>query len=158
MRLLALTLLLASFCSLPVLAKDKHLPLSPQMMNAKTVYIDNRSGNASLGDRAYQELLNWGRFRVVQDRTQADVIFLLSLRVETRGARNTGRVDENGNYYGRSSPNIRAYSGLTVLDAKTGDPLWTESKVATIFRKSAIKRAVDELRKRMEEQSEGAAQ
>ena len=37
-------------------AKDKHLPLPPQVIRAKTVYIDNQSGVAKLGDRCYTEL------------------------------------------------------------------------------------------------------
>jgi hypothetical protein len=127
-------------------------------MTAKTVYIDNRSGQAALADRAYQELQEWGRFQVTQDRVQADLIFLLSAREEVRGARQTGRVDENGNVYTTSRPNVYSYSGLTVLDPKTGDPLWTESKAATVFRKSAIKRAIDELRRRIEEQAAPAGE
>lgn len=54
----AALLLLA--CSLSTSAKDKHLPLAPQLMSAKTVYIDNRSGQAAIGDGAYQEITNWG--------------------------------------------------------------------------------------------------
>src|SRR5215471_9479739 len=72
-------------CSLSISAKDKRLPLAPQLISAKTVYIDNRSEYAAIGDRAYQEITSWGRFQVVQDRSQADLIFLLTARAETRG-------------------------------------------------------------------------
>ena len=139
--------------SLSMLAKDKHLPLPPQLMAATTVYIDNRSGFSSMGDRAYQEITDWGRFHVVQDRSQADIILLLTYHSETHGSRQHGRVDENGNIQTTSTPNVYQYSGLNVLDAKTGDVLWTDSKAASLLQKSAIKRAIDELRKRMEEQA-----
>ncbi len=155
--------LLLMACWLLTFAKDKHLPLAPQLISAKTVYIDNRSGQAAIGDRAYQEIASWGRFQVVQDRSQADLIFLLTARAETRGytttgGTQTGTVDEHGNISTTSSPrhtnpDVWRYSGLTVLDAKTGEHLWTESKVAAVFRKSAIKRAIDELRKRIEEET-----
>ncbi len=162
-RSLPAALLLVA-CSLAISAKDKHhLPLALQMMAAKTVYIDNRSGRAAIGDRAYQEVTSWGRFRVVRDRSQADLIFLLTVRTETRGytttgGTQTGTVDDSGNVHTTTSPqytspDVWSYSGLAVLDAKTGETLWTESKVAAVFRKSAIKRAIDELRKRIEEQS-----
>jgi hypothetical protein len=146
MRLLILNLLLASASSL-FAAKD-HLPLPPQIMAAKTVYIENRSGQAALGDRAYQEIKAWGRFEVVHDRSQADLIFLLSSRERVVGQ--SGTVDRYGNL--DTTSDVRRSSGLTVLDSKTGNLLWTESKIARPLQKSAIKRAIDELRKRMEEQ------
>jgi len=61
-------------------AKDKHLPLPPQVMTAKTVYIDNQSGFAKMGDKCNEEIQKWGRFQVVQNRKQADLILLLSAR------------------------------------------------------------------------------
>lgn len=127
-------------CSLSTPAKDKHLPLPARLMSAKTVYIDNQSGNASIGDRAFQELTEWSRFHVVENRQQADIVFLLSAHRETVGG------DQNG------GPDVRFFSGLAVLDAKTGERLRTDSKVAALLRKSAIKRAIDELRRRIEEQ------
>jgi hypothetical protein len=137
----------------PISAKDKdHLPLPAQVMSAKTVYIENRSGQAAIGDRAYQEIKNWGRFQMVQERDQADLILLLTAREEVRGGQQNGRVDEDGNIHTSTSPDVWRYSGLTALDPRTGNTLWTESRVASILRKSAIKRAIDELRKRIEEQ------
>lgn len=155
--------LLLSILPNALFSKDKHLPLPPQLISAKIVYIDNRSGQAAIGDRAYQEIKEWGRFQVVQDRGQADLILLLSLSSESRGyittgGSQTGTVDESGNVRTNTSPryttaNVARYSGLTVLDAKTGETLWAESKAAAVFSKSAIKRAVDELRQRIEEQT-----
>jgi hypothetical protein len=145
--------LLAVGCSLSAHANDKHLPLPSQIMAAKSVYIENRSGQAALADRAYQELMAWGRFQVVQDRAGADLILLLSAHKEVGETRQTGRVDESGNINTTTRPLVREYSGLTVLDAKTGENLWTDSKATNIFQKSAIKRAIDELRKRIEEQT-----
>ena len=154
---------LLAICSLPGFAKDRHLPLPPQVIAAKTIYIENRSGEAAMGDRAYQEITSWGRFQVVQDKSRADLILLLTARQENRGyvtsgGGQSGTVNENGNIETTPSPqytrpNVAFYSGLAVLDAKTGDSLWTESKRAAAFRKSAIKRAIDELRKRMEEET-----
>jgi len=125
-------------CSLATFAKDKeHLPLPPSLMSAKAVYIDNRGGYAELGDRAYQALREWGRFQVVQDRSQADLIFRLAVNV-----RDTAQ---------------RAYTWtvLSVIDAKTGDLLWSESEVWGPFRwsESATKRAIGELRKRIDAQT-----
>ena len=139
--LLAAALLLIP-CSLSPSAKDKHLPLAPQLISAKTVYIDNQSGSPTTGDHAYQELSDWGRFQIVQDKSQADLVFLLTMRSETVGATFMG------------GPDVHTFSVLTVLDAKTGKALWTDSRVAGIIRQRApIKTTIDNLRKRIEEEA-----
>ncbi len=164
-RVLATVLVTA--CSIPISAKEKqHLPLPPQVMSAKTVYIDNQSGQAKIGDRAYEEIKKWGRFQVVQDRKQADLILLLTAREHnggyvTTGGGQTGRVDDYGNVNTASNPTYTApvtvgYTYLTVVDPKTGDSLWSESKrwgnLYTGFH-SATKGLIGELKKRIEEQS-----
>lgn len=162
-------LVIAIFMLAPVLVRAKgkqHLPLPPQITTAKTVYIDNESGMATLGDRAYQEITKWGRFQVVQSRKQADLIFLLSAHSYnggyiTSGGGQTGTIDENGhistsgnNTY--TTPITVGYTYLTVIDPKTGDGLWSDSKrwgnLYTGFR-SATKGLIDQLKKRMDEQA-----
>lgn len=57
--LLAASLLSPAF----LLGKGKdHVPLPAQVMTAKTVYIDNQSEDASVGDKAREELRKWDRF------------------------------------------------------------------------------------------------
>lgn len=145
-------------------ATDKHLPLPPQMTAAKTVFIDNQSGTAKIGDRAYEQLQKWGRFQVVQDRKEADLVLLFSAREYNRGyvtsgSTTTGRVDESGNVSLNSSPTYSGpvtvgYTYLTVIDPKTGDNLWSDSKkwgnLYTGFH-SATKGLIDELEKRINE-------
>jgi len=152
-------------------AKEKqHLPLPSQIMSAKTVFIDNQSGQAKIGDRAYEQVKKWGRFQVVQDRKQADLILLLTAHeynngYVTTGGGQTGTVDDNGNINTRSDPAYTSpvtvgYTYLTVVDPKTRENLWSESKrwgnLYTGFH-SATKGLIDELRKRIEEQSAQSA-
>jgi hypothetical protein len=149
------------------LAKDKsHLPLPSQVTAARTVYIDNQSGMAKLGDRAYEEVKKWGRLQVVSDRRQADLIFLLSAReynggYVTTGGGTTGTIDSSGNINTTSNPTYTSpvsvgYTFLTVIDPKTGDSLWSDSKrwgnLYTGFH-SATKGLIDELMKRVNEES-----
>ena len=63
----------------------QHAPLPPQLMSAKTVYIENNTGQASFADKCYDELTKWGRFRVVSDPKQADLTFQIGARVHTYG-------------------------------------------------------------------------
>ena len=49
----------------------------------ETVYLDDQSGFPGVGDKAFQELTKWGRFKVASDRKDADLILLLSAREHT---------------------------------------------------------------------------
>ena len=152
--------------ALPAFAGNKkHLPLSPQVITAKSIYIDNQSGLAALGDRAYQELSKWGRFIVVQDRKDADLILLLSAHsyeggYVTTGGGQTGTVDESGNISTTNNPTYTtkvtvAYTYITVIDPRTGDNLWSDSKRwGNLFNgfHGATKGLINELRKRVQEQ------
>jgi hypothetical protein len=124
-----------------------------------------QSGISKLGDRAYEQLNKWGRFQIVQRRQQADLIFLISAREYnggyiTSGGGTTGRIDDSGNVNLTNSPTYStpvsvAYTYLTVIDPKTGDNLWSDSKkwgnLYTGFH-SATKGLIDELMKRVNEQ------
>ena len=75
-------ILLAAFLlTLPrssLLGKEKnHVPLPAQVIAAKTVYIDNQSEGASVGDKAREELRKWGRFQLVSDRAGGGFNFRL---------------------------------------------------------------------------------
>jgi hypothetical protein len=165
MKYLWLILVLLAF-TIEIAAKDKHLPLPPQITAAKTVYIDNQSGLVKLGDRAYEQLTKWGRFQVIQNRKQADLIFLMSAKAYdggyvTSGGGTTGTIDSNGNINTTNSPTYSQhvsanYTFLTVIDPKTGENLWSDSKkwgnLYTGFH-SATKGLIDELMKRVNEEA-----
>jgi len=72
------------------LAKTPHAPLSPELMGAKTIFIENDSGNAAATDKCYDELSKWGRFKIVGSRDQADVVFQITTHSETTGLSGTG--------------------------------------------------------------------
>jgi hypothetical protein len=84
------------------LAGTKHAPLPEQILEAKTVYIDNRSGLAYIGDRAFDEMSKWGRFKIIKSAKDADVVILFSAKEYVRGYRTTstgtsqGTVDDSG--------------------------------------------------------------
>src|SRR5215469_7545779 len=61
----------------PIVAQ-KQLAQSPRILSAKTVYFDNQTGSDPVGKNALAQLKKWGKFQLVTDRKQADLIFLLS--------------------------------------------------------------------------------
>jgi len=112
------------FSHLPVLAAlastiapsaaqpQKKLARSPRIQSAKPVYFENKTGVDAVGNKALAQPKRWGRFQIVKERKQADLIFILS-------------ADPYNGGYIRQAP-VR-YVFLTVLDPKTGDTLWSDS-------------------------------
>lgn len=160
-----LLLCITTICGVPAGAKKKkkHAPLPQTILEAKTVYLDNRSGLADIGDKAYDELTKWGRFRVVQNSKEADLLLLLSA-TEYRGGYVTsgstqqqGSIDDSGNVQmsGRTTTTteqvVYGRTHLTVIDPKNGESLWSDSNPWGKFR-SATRGLIKALRKRIEEQ------
>jgi hypothetical protein len=151
-----LCVLIASF-TVVGFARDKHLPLPPQVATARTVYIDNQSGVAKIGDRCYTQIEKWGRFKVVSDPKDADLVLLLSaheytsgyvttgggststvntsgtVNTTTTGNQTTGTVNTSGTVETTTQPTYTrpvstGYTFLTVIDPKNGNSLWTDEK------------------------------
>jgi len=105
---------------------------------AKTLYFDDQTRTRTkAGDNARAELKKWGRYKLVDDRTHADLILLFSLHkykggYEVHPGGQTGAADIHGDSqeglagrYVRSEPVQAGF--LTAIDPKTGDALWSES-------------------------------
>jgi cytochrome c5 len=144
-------------------AKHEKMPLPQQVMTAKTIYIDNRSGIADLGDKAYDELRKWGRFQIVDSAEKADVVLLLSAKAYISGYSSnsyhntSGSVDSSGNVTaqtygnGNTSAIYSATTYVTIVDPKAGAPLWSDARAWGRW-KSATRGLVKELRDRMDQQ------
>jgi hypothetical protein len=126
--------ILVSVFATTSIAAQKQLAQSPQILTAKTIYFDNQTGSDAVGNKALAQLKKWGKFRVVQDRKQADLIFLLSADPYRGGniifaGGQTGSVDSGGQINQDKVPNYNKqsptrYTYLTVIDPKTGVNLW----------------------------------
>jgi hypothetical protein len=113
---------------------QKQSAQSPQILTAKTVFLKNDTGSDAVGKNALARLKKWGKFRIVNDPKQADLIFLLSADPYKGGniifsGGQTGTID-NGHItedqvpnYNKQSPTRYAY--LTVIHPKTGAKLWS---------------------------------
>lgn len=130
-----IVVIIVSVVATTSIVAQKQLAQSPQILTAKTVYFDNQTGSDVVGNNTLAQLKKWGKYRVVQERNQADLIFLLSAD-RYRGGNiilsggQTGRVESDGHInqdqvpnYNKQSPTRYAY--LTVIDPKTGVNLWS---------------------------------
>jgi hypothetical protein len=78
-------------------------PLPDELMQARTVDIQNYSGQAGWADGCYGELQEWARFKVVSNPKDADLVFRLSYGVR------------------------RGRAALDVIQASTGKMLWSDT-------------------------------
>src|SRR5580658_7508784 len=102
--------------------KSEHSALSEKIMQANSAYISCECprGLAVAGTRALQQLRSWGRFQIVDSVRQADLVFLFSANPYL------------GDLLTRDGPDKRPVfiesTILTIIDAKTGQALWTDSR------------------------------
>lgn len=173
----SLCVFLVVFSASAALGKKRHVlkyaPLPQKLVTARTVFLDNQTGFANVGDKAYQELEKWGRFRVVDSPKKADVVFLISQR-EYEGGYTTSHF---GQTHGAISGggNVALYSGgstrtrtiervqvhLTVVDPRNGVSLWADSRqqsvpstIDQIVTQGLTRSLINGLRKRIKEQAQ----
>jgi len=136
------TLILVASLSLPspqATSKEHETALAMQKVRtAKTVYFDDQTRTRSkAGDNASAELKKWNRYKIVDDRTKADLILLFSLHkyeggYEVHPGGPTGATNIHGQCqegmatdYVQTEPAQAGF--LTAIDPKTGDALWSDS-------------------------------
>ena len=135
--------LIALFCTIlaaPISSPPQKEPTKLQrILSARSIYFDDRTGADAVGKAAVAQLNKWGRFKIVEDKHRADLVFLLSADPYNGGyvitaAGKTGSIGQNGQVeedpvpnFNRQAPVRDAY--LTVIDPRTGETLWSDSHV-----------------------------
>jgi len=125
----------------PMYAADKYPPLPASVIAAKTVYIDNQTGYSQITDKAYEALSKWGRYKIVKDAKDADLVLRFTADTE-------GRPTPPGNNIDQSPTPIV----LSVRD-QTNTELWSVSKNQPFHSQTTLD--IDEFKKRVEAQAKG---
>jgi hypothetical protein len=125
----------------PIYAADKYPPLPASVIAAKTVFIDNQTGYTQITDKAYEALSKWGRFKIVKDAKDADLVLRFTADTE-------GRPTAPGNNIDQSPTPIV----LSVRD-QTNNELWNVSKNQPFHSQTTLD--IDEFKKRVEAQERG---
>jgi hypothetical protein len=125
----------------PIYAKVKHAPLPASVMTAKTVYIDNQTGHPEITDRAYDALSKWGRFKILKNEKDADLV--LRITANTKGRPNPPATDID------RSPTPIIFS---VRD-QANTELWSASMNKPFHSQTRLD--IAELQKRIQEQEKG---
>jgi hypothetical protein len=134
---LLVAIIFVNFAGIPVVHAQKGPLPSAKIRSAESVYFDDQTGAAAVGKKAVEELRKWGRFRIANDRTEADLVMLLSSdpytgqKIIVSGGQ-TGTIGPDGDVredrvptFGKLAPVRYAY--LTVIDPRTGEELWSGS-------------------------------
>ena len=133
-------------------AKEKptYAPLPTKIIEARAVYIDNQTARAQASDELFQGLTTWGRFKVVADKKDADLIFTLTAVTQEAVASNGSVTSQIGTTQVTNS-GVRRYTigtvTLTIRDARDESTVWANTK--PLSRKGATRDLVDDLKKRI---------
>jgi hypothetical protein len=138
------------------------MPLPRIFFDAKTIAIVNDSGEAEIGDRAYDELKTWGRYTIVSEAKNADLVLVLTSRVDYVGSVQTTTAQTTANVSGSrgtanttatqtSIPITHGKTYVIVFNGKTGDKVWSDGRNWGTF-KSATHGLIKDLRQRVEKQ------
>lgn len=143
-----LIILCTSAVCLPSTAagQERGSPALGKIKRATSVFIDCSAcprALAKAGTTAERELANWKRFRIVTDPKQAELVFMFSGNPYL------------GDYLTRKGPDTRPVkitaTIMTVIDARTGAELWSDSRNWGSMRVAGATRdLIEELRSELE--------
>ena len=125
----AYCVLLFALLSVPATAKPKVIPKSPLpvlVQSAKTAFLTNGGGTPLAFDEFYSQMKQWGRFKIADAPSQADVVIELKYLVVDKG-------EHTGSAYNSYTKQTSVYSYdvtdpqlvLSIYEPKTGALLWS---------------------------------
>jgi len=133
--LILISAALPSYLALPQ-RRDKIRSVSPKILQAKSAYLDCdcRKEMAASAPSALPELMDWGRYEIVDGRNRADLILLFTMNPYL------------GDYLTRDGPDKRpaliVYTILNVIDGHTGELLWNDYRRSGYARVRAASKAL----------------
>jgi len=153
MNRLAIVSFVSIFTALPgTFGADKHAPLPDKLVRAKTVFLENRTGDQKLADKFYEEVSGWERWTFATDRSKADILLILSNEETFAGVMTTGSATAIGHSaygVGVGVPISQQYVYLHIADRETGDALWTAKSRVKIGAGRTAGGLVSDLKKRL---------
>jgi hypothetical protein len=138
MKIAATVLVVAVALVGPQIAQAKQAntktPLPANVLSARKIYVDNRTGDATMQNSAYLELAKWGRFQIVDSPQKADVV----LRLFGSETVTFVPAGEKTYVYGPDARVARlqgageqvpgGFTRLTLVDPNSGVALWSEQR------------------------------
>jgi hypothetical protein len=125
----ALGIAAALLASSTVLKANKtYAPLPAIVFAGKTVFIENSTGDATLQHSVCMELTRWGRFRLAENRNNADLVLAISGPSSVRtvpASESTSGYPPQARNDTPAEPAVPAgFTRISIVDPKTGKSLW----------------------------------
>jgi hypothetical protein len=149
-------LLVIIFLAVPTFAKETYAPLPGQLMQAKTVFLENKTKDAKIGDGVFRELSKWKRYVLVTDRSKADIVFVLTMTTHeaiwSNGTRVSNQIAGSGTTITTGGQVYSYTTGRVTLEIQDmeGTVVWANTK--PFSRKGATKDLMKDLKQRIERQ------
>jgi hypothetical protein len=127
----------------------EHGPLPTALVSAKRVYLQNAGGDMGVFDHLYEKVKHWGRWQVVANREDADLILLTTDTNQVVGA----IASASGGPYSATATAVPIMSMprfLIVVDAHTNEELLRVSCERRLSAGYTANVLVNRVRKRIE--------
>jgi len=129
-------------------------PVAKEVLAAKKVLLVDRGGDTKVFDQVYSKLASWGRWEIVEDPRQADMVLVVASRLQDFGAIATVNPVGNGAIIA-GTPIYSDKRYLSLVSKSTGHTLLTVSCEARISSGSTAGILVGNVRKRIASTEKG---
>jgi hypothetical protein len=144
---------------------SERVPPPSIFFQAKTIAIVDDTGESYIIRRASDELKKWGRYQIVENPDDADLILVLAMREDLVGLEHNTSTDSYTTVYGdgnmatgsdqsntTGTTRVAAQKSTTVgfFDRRTGRKVWSGTRVWGTTFDSVTPSIIKDLRKRIE--------
>jgi hypothetical protein len=102
---------------IPGLAASKEVPLPDKVISAKSIFLDNQTGDHAVLDTATDEFTKWGRFAIAKSKDDADLLVVFTHKFGMDKLGNVSFIEMNIFVNGRSEPAFEAKNALKMITA-----------------------------------------
>jgi len=127
-------------------------PLPDKILQARTVFVENQSKYVNVADNFYEAISKWKRLRIAANKSDADLVVVLSTDEHEALASNYGVyatrhiMTGGGGTYSYTDGSTQ----MSLIDPASGVIIWTNTMPWS--KKGATRQLVNDLKKRIERQ------
>jgi hypothetical protein len=82
---------------------SEKMPPHSAFFSAKSLAIVNETGHSEIADRAYDELKKWGRYKIIESPSDADLILVMTTRQDLIGFQRNTSTNTYATVYGTNT-------------------------------------------------------
>jgi len=129
---------------------SEKMPLPSIFFQAKTIAIINDTDESYVLGRASDELRKWGRYQIVPNPHDADLVLVLAMREDLVGVEPNASTDSYTTIYGNGNVTNQKSTTVACFDSRTGRKVWSETRAWGSEFGNAVVALIKDLRKQVE--------